>query len=383
MIHRAVVTAADTRGVYVRVAALGPTAIGPIGWLGDKPVVGERVFVGDAGDGATPDMVVLGQAGPVARWKGGSVVPWNYGEYADLDEILEFIADLGTNVVTIPVAVAADGLTDSEPAVDAGRLAWAQTIAAALPAHVKIIAEPYPWIADGTLSETLWNPSNVATWFTNWTAACVEVAEAFPQAVMVYVGSNLALLDADHDEDWLGVLSAVRAVTNAEVSYRCNWWFEDARLDALCGWDFLKSVDVVSVAAYFELTNTPSPDYDEVRTSLDASLIRGQSIVGDVARLHAATGRPVFFGELVCSRFEYATTTPWAPNPTIPGSDPPVVSTAVDPMVQARMYRAYVDAFGGYDWWRGFSVYGLAGFDDSGYILERSAKTYLKSVRSG
>ena len=381
MIYRGRVTAVDERGAYVLIGEFGPTPLGPLRGIGAEPAVGASVLVADAGDGTSPDLIAIGCERAVT-WKGGSIVPWNYGEYADLDEILEVVADLRLNVVTIPVAVAATSLTDSAPAVDADRLAWAQTIAAALPAGVKIIAEPYPWIADGTLSETLWNPSNVATWFTNWTAACAQVAQAFPQASMVYIGSNIALLEAGHDEQWIAVADAVRAVTTAQVSYRCNWWFESTRLDALCAWSFLKHVDVVSVAAYFELTATRSPAADEVRTCLDASLVngRGQSIVGDIQRLHDATGKPIFFGELVCSRYEYALHASWSPNPVIPGSDPEEVSTTVDPMVQARMYRAYVDAFAGHPWWRGFSVYGLAGFDDSGYLLEIPARSFLRDL---
>ena len=370
MIRWATVTDVTGEGVWVTSSWLqGRT--GPLPVVG-APSPGDPVLMVRTDEGELT--AIHSGAAPAVQWKGGSVVPWNYGEYADLPEILAFIADLGTNVVTIPVAVSATSLTDSEPAVDLDRLAWAQTIAAALPANVKVIAEPYPFIDSGNLSETLWNPSNVTTWFEYWTAACVTVAEAFPDAAMVYIGSNLALLEADHDDAWLGVLAAVKVVTAAEVSYRCNWWYESSRLDALCEWDFLKAVDVVSVAAYFELTETPSPAYDEVRTALDSTLIRGQSIVGDVAKLHAATGRPVFFGELVCSRWVGALSAPW--NPDV-GTAP----RTADPMVQARMYRAYVDVFGGFDWWRGFSVYGLAGFGDSGYILERSAKTYLESVR--
>ena len=60
MIHRGVVTAADTRGVYVRVAALGPTSFGPIRWIGAEPDPGDFVVVADCGDTASPDLIVIG-----------------------------------------------------------------------------------------------------------------------------------------------------------------------------------------------------------------------------------------------------------------------------------------------------------------------------------
>lgn len=55
---RAVVTAIDARGVYVRTSEFGD--VGPIQWIGDAPAPDDRVIVGNAGDDVTPDLVVLG-----------------------------------------------------------------------------------------------------------------------------------------------------------------------------------------------------------------------------------------------------------------------------------------------------------------------------------
>ena len=368
MIRWATVTDVTAEGVWV-VSSWLQGKTGPIPVTG-SPSVGEPVLVVRTDDGELA--AVHGAIPTRVRWKSGSIAPWNYGAFADLPQILSEVEALGLNTVNIPVPVAAVDINDSEPAVDAGRLAWALEIADALPANVRIIAEPYPWIDDGNQSETLWDPSDVPLWFESWTAACVEVAQAFPQAEMVYVGSNMVTLEGGHDADWIAVADAVRAVTSAKVSYRCNWWYEDARLNALCAWTFLQALDVVSVAAYFELTDTPTPDYDEIRAALDCSLIydRGQDIVGDVRRLAQATGRPIFFGELVCSHWEGALSAPW--NPDV-GSAP----RTRDRMVQRRMYAAYADAFAGFPWWLGFSVYGVAGFGDSGYVLDGSAVDFL------
>ena len=543
MIRWATVTDVTAAGVWVRSSWLTGVT-GPIPVTG-TPEVGEPVLVLRTDEGELS--AVHGPSLPRVAWKSGSIAPWNYGEFADLPEILAEVQALGLNTVNIPVPVAAVDIYDSEPAVDPDRLAWALEIAAELPANIRIIAEPYPWIDNGNQSETLWDPTDVPLWFTSWTAACVEVAEAFPQAAMVYIGSNMVTLEGGNDAEWIAAADAVRAVTSAQVSYRCNWWYEDARLDALCAWSFLRHLDVVSVAAYFELTDTASPDADEVRACLDSSMIydRRQDVVADVARLHEVTGKPIFFGELVTSRWLGSLAAPWNPDPfpaarwndlrvalsagkastspptfetlrngvqsygfsatqteqlffevqiprgwnlgtTIkphihwsPGNstntgsvvwqleyswanvgDPfPATTTLTatqaatgvpyahqiasfgdvdgtgkressvfvcrlarvggdaadtfptdalgisvdfhyqavalgspddmgtpskihDPMVQARMYRAYVDAFAGFDWWLGFSVYGIAGFGDSGYRLSIPAIDYLKGLPS-
>ena len=60
MIYRGRVTAVDERGAYVRVGEFGPTPLGPLRWIGVAPIVGASVVLADAGDPATPDLVVLG-----------------------------------------------------------------------------------------------------------------------------------------------------------------------------------------------------------------------------------------------------------------------------------------------------------------------------------
>jgi hypothetical protein len=64
---------------------------------------------------------------------------------------------------------------------------------------------------------------------------------------------------------------------------------------------------------------------------------------------------------------------PW--NPDV-GTHP----RTADPMGQARFYRAWVEAFAGFPWWLGFSVYGIAGFDDSGYVIMPTAADYLRRL---
>ena len=337
------------------------------------------------------DMAGLDAAAPIPlRWKGGNASVWNYGEYADTAKIVSEVQTRALNVVTVPVRILADDIYDSTPTVDAAHLAHAQGIAAALPAGTKIIAEPYPYIDSGQQSETLWNPSNKSTWFTNWAAACTTVAEAFPQAEAVYIGSNFVEMEAGYETEWADVVGAVRAVTSAEVMYRCNFWYENVRLQALKDWGLLDLVDVIAVAAYFELTDTASPDYDEVRSCLDGSLIfeRGQNIVEDVRGLSEAHGgKPIFFGELNCARVQYGTSQPWDDTPPVwPLPEPPaepVVSTVHDPMIQQRLFRAYVSAFSPYDWWRGFSIYNIGGFGDSNYRLSIPAISYIRNIPTG
>ena len=55
--YRAVVTAIDDAGLYVRIADMG--VVGPLPHVGAAPAVGTSVLVADCGSDAAPDLVVL------------------------------------------------------------------------------------------------------------------------------------------------------------------------------------------------------------------------------------------------------------------------------------------------------------------------------------
>lgn len=60
--YRAVVTAIDDAGLYVRIADMG--VVGPLPWVGPmSPAEGDSVLVADAGDASQPDLIVLGAVG--------------------------------------------------------------------------------------------------------------------------------------------------------------------------------------------------------------------------------------------------------------------------------------------------------------------------------
>lgn len=306
------------------------------------------------------------------RFKGGNISAWNYGAYANIPLILSDIASSGLNCVTVPIRVTAANINDSSPEVDLVHMAYAKSVVASLPAGVSVIAEPYPWVNNGNQSETLWVPSNPALWHTKWRQACVTVAENFPTAAACYIGSNIVSMEGGYNSEWDATVNAVRAVTDADISYRCNWWYTSERLNLLKSWPLLGAIDLISVAAYFELTATPSPAIDEIEACLTGTLLydRGQDVVADVTALHEAHNRPVFFGELNCSHFTSALSAPWNPD----------TSAVVDPMIQRRMFTAYMSSFSDLDWWQGFSIFNIGGFQDSGYVLSRAARTYLKKI---
>lgn len=289
------------------------------------------------------------------RWAGVNVSAWPGVAPAD---IAAEVTQSGANIVTVPVLVAASDATDSQPAVDGASLSRAQQICAELPASVEVHAEPYPWIAGGTVAETLWSPVDVAQWFTSWQAAVLAVADALPAASGIIAASNLAALETPgNDAAWCSLLRAVKAhVGQRDVIYRTNWWLtavwdtpSQQAWDAKRNLTLFSEPDVVAISAYFELGDVRL--YDDICAALHSTTLysRAQNVVAEIEALHAQHGKPIAFGELGVPSRQAALTAPWNNE----------VSPTYDADVQANAFAAYWDTFAGFDWWRGYSRFSI------------------------
>lgn len=309
--------------------------------------------------------------------RGINLSPWATGT-ALWDEAT---SDLTPTHVTVPIRVESPNTTSATVTVNSSDLARALAYD---PGEAFVIIEPYPWIDSGAASETEWNPTDKAAWETNYTAALVEIAEAFPAVYGFYVGSNLVYLEPETAR-WANIIDAVRAeIPGVQIIYRTNWWVTavwDAGTQAAFAAKIADPIfdlpDIVAVAAYFELVDSDKPHEDEIKESLYATTLfsRFQNVYDECRQLAEACGKPLLFGELICAKYEGALASPWRPwNP--PDTPPPV-----DWMVQVRYLRAVYDVFRDADWWAGFSVYGVAyPYGDGGYNLTPAAERWVKAV---
>lgn len=311
--------------------------------------------------------------------RGINLSPWATGTAA-WDEAVE---ELNPTHVTVPVRIECPSTTSSTVTVNASDLARAVSYD---PGDAKLIVEPYPWIDSGAASETEWNPTDKGAWETNYRAALMQIADAFPDAWGFYIGSNLVYLEPETPR-WVNIVSGVRSeLPNAKVIYRTNWWIT-AEWDSGTQTAFQSKInsplfdlpDIIAVAAYFELMDAADPSEDEIKENLYSTTLysRFQNVYDECRQLAEACEKPLLFGELICARYDGALASPWRPwNP--PDTPPPH-----NWMVQVRYFRAVYDVFRDSDWWEGYSVYGVAyPYGDGGYNLTPGAKRWVSKVNA-
>lgn len=308
--------------------------------------------------------------------KGGNVSAWNV---TDVERVLADAARLGLDTLTIPVRLAMPGARSNAVDVEAESLAFAERLAAQAQAKgYRILIEPYPWIAKGTVAETALDPRDPPAWFAAHQKALLKLARAFPQAWGLYVASNLVRLEV-HEAAWLDVVRAVRSQFAGKLLYRTQWWITAVWEPALGeAWTrklnhpVFGAVDAIAVAAYFELSDLRAPTVADLKAALRATSVhkRKQDVLAELTALQQRWSKPIFLGELSCPARDFGAQTPWDP----------AVSAAFNGDIQRSMLTAWLESLPQDPaQFLGFSLFTIGHPVPSPYDLAPAAATYLRS----
>ncbi len=320
--------------------------------------------------------VLAAESAPWTFIKGGNVSAWNRG---DVYKVVRDVQRLGLDTVTIPVRLAMPSARSAEVSVEPASLAFALQLAAQLGA-VKVIIEPYPWISNGNVPETDLNPSQPAAWFGTYQKALLSLARQFPNAWGFYIASNLVHLE-QHTADWLALVQALRPAYAGKLLYRTQWWVTAAWEPSLqVAWQkkldnaVFGAVDVIAIAAYFELTDQAAPTAAEVKAALQSSTVFGrkQNVLGEMLQLQKRWNKPIFLGELSCPAVDFGAQTPWDP----------AASSKPNPNVQKYLLAAYLESLpSSPSQFLGFSLFTIAHPTATTYDLSPDAAEYVRQFQ--
>lgn len=254
----------------------------------------------------------------------------------------------GLDTVSVDVWWDVDAATQSHVAPGSLTITDAtliSTIRAAKARGLKVVMTPKVWCPH---CRRAWSgvlrPANVDSFFREYRVMVDKYAEiAQQEGVWLYMlGREMNTLQA-MTNDWRAVARDVRHRYHGLVSYDIDWSTFVGYAPLVQFWD---AVDVVSVSAYFPLSDAARPSITDLRAAWDASQaaqFRGADWFDDLARLAATTRRPILFAEV-----GYLSSTHAAMRPYDPGS-----YVAADQRTQANAYRALLERFDGVSWWAG------------------------------
>lgn len=281
----------------------------------------------------------------------------------DYAEIQTEANSLNLNTITVSLLVRASGTTDSN--VYCNDDDWTKMendCAALMQRGYNVLIQPYPYIDNGAYAETAWQPSDISTFFTKYTAIIEKLAN-YAQSVGaydIYLATNLILIEPNED-DWITLIQDARSIYSGKLFFRTNWWSTATwSQDTITAYNkrlnykFWQYVDVIAIAAYFEVTDELNPSSETLQKELSATELyaRGQDIIGEVKEFYDTWKKPIFFGELGIPPYSNAASKPYVTQ---------MDSTAsYNEAVQANWFDAWYTCFEQYDWWLGYSIFTIA-----------------------
>ena len=301
----------------------------------------------------------------------------------DVDQVLKDINKFKLNTINVPVAINIKDLSSSDMSVDKEsekkaielikKLRWKK---------INIILEPYPWIDNGKLYETEWNPNDKKQFFENWRNNVIKVLIdniAVPYHVdALNVASNFVYIE-NEEYEWCNTIDFARKYYKGLITYRTCWWYT-AHWDDKTKKDYEKKlnnklfskIDFISVAAYFELIDKDINTVEELTNAISdvQKYDRKQNIKEELYNFNKKWHKPIFFGELGFPRKNKAASEPWNP----------ISSNISNNKEQARCFEAYRRVFEKEPWFLGFSIFAIGenSADKNFYPSEETEKVIRK-----
>lgn len=280
----------------------------------------------------------------------------------NIDQVLKDIDMLKLNTLNVPIVVNIQNRTSSSMIVDKDSEKKAKDLFKKLKGKkINIILEPYPWIENGGIGETKWNPSNKEEFFNNWKNNVLKVIiddVAVPCHVDVLnIGTSFVYMESD-EQQMCDMVDFVRNYYKGLVTYRTNFWVTADWKPALkeeyekkLNNKVFSKLDFISVAAYFELTGNDTNTVDNLVNAIQSTQIfdRKQNVKQELKNFHDKWNKPVFFGELGFPKTTKASVAPYDP----------YLSDTVSNQEQANCFEAYRIIFEYESWHMGFSYFAI------------------------
>lgn len=281
----------------------------------------------------------------------------------NVEQVLKDIDRLKLNTLNVPIVINIENRNSSNMTVDKGSEKRAIELFKKLRGKkINIILEPYPWIENGSIGETAWNPDDKDEFFDSWTNNVLSTLIkdiAVPYHVDAFnMGTSFVHMESD-EERMCDMVDFVRKDYKGLVTYRTNFWvtaesfsseFKDRYKEKLKNKVFSK-IDFISIAAYFELTGNEVNTVDNLESAIEKSQIydRRQNVKQEIKNFYDKWDKPIFFGELGFPRTNKASVQPYNP----------LISETKNNIEQANCFEAYKRQFKDEPWHLGFSVFAI------------------------
>lgn len=292
------------------------------------------------------------------------------------------------NTVNVAVRVIVDGRYDNDMRLHEGDMGHAENLIKELnKMDVDVIIEPFPWIENGSVVETHWKPTNINSWFWNWkTKVLFPMIErlAEPLNAEYFTVSNNFVHMEYATGYWTDLFREVKEKFSGEIIYKTNWWltaewepstiakYNQKLNNSLFG---SSDLDVISIGAYFELTDKANPSVAHLKETLKGTtkFNRNQNVYQEIMNFSSKWNKKMMFGELGAPKYDGYAAEPWNPNPTGYGGK-------LNNQAQYNYFKAYIETFGRENWYNGFSIFTIGDSNSAYNITSPNIMGYIAGL---
>lgn len=217
----------------------------------------------------------------------GKIKSANLSVDYEISQVMKDIDKLGLNTVNVPIIINVESINSDIMSIDNNSKEKAIKLIKKLNKKgISTILEAYPWIENGKLYETDWNPINKKRFFYTWqntilNEIIIDVANPLDVNVL-NIGSNFVHLEG-YQQNWSEIIDFVQSKFDGLVTYRTNWWYtKKDDLNSKLSYEqklnnnFFDKLDFISIAAYFELSNKRINTVDELISALYSSTVNNR-----------------------------------------------------------------------------------------------------------
>lgn len=206
---------------------------------------------------------------------------------------------------------------------------------------LKVILEPKLWCPSCPLTwRGILRPKDSRAFFASYRSMISRYAALARRTGvdLFFIGSEMSLVQ-DATDEWRSVARQAKADFGGRIAYEVNWdvW-QQVRF-----WD---AVDVVSVSAYFPLSDAERPRLADLKAGWEtsgAAAFKGRNWADEMATLARTTGKPLLFGEAGYLSSTFAARKPYDQSERF----------RIDQQVQADAYQALLEVFETKPWFMG------------------------------
>jgi len=178
-------------------------------------------------------------------------------------------------------------------------------------------------------------------WFKSYTrfiTGYAEMAEAHGVEMLAIGTEFKSLIGRKHSARWKKVIRKVRDVYSGLITYAANW----DNYENVCLWDM---VDFVGIDAYFPSGMKRNPSLEELKMGWSNFTYKGRkrNWIRELEKWQATVGKPVLFTEIGYRSTDYSARRPWEYKE----------QRSRNLRLQARCYRAVLEAFRDKPWFKG------------------------------